>query len=78
MTLHELAESLRKVAYDLDESNRRWDANDAHVVGLNSKIARLEHVERVQRGEILTLRGELQRAEDKLRRRRRPAKKGKR
>ena len=38
MTLHELAESLRKVAYELDQANEKWDSNDRHVAGLNDRI----------------------------------------
>lgn len=42
MTLQDLAEQLRTVAYGLDESNRRWDANDQHVIRLNRTIAELQ------------------------------------
>lgn len=61
MTLHELAESLRKVAYDLDEANRRWDSNDRHVAGLNETIARLTTRVRLGDAELADLRGKLAR-----------------
>lgn len=68
MTLHELAEALRKVAYDLDESNRLWDNNDQHVIRLNRRISDLELSERAARVGMVTAKAALAKAEAKLRR----------
>lgn len=68
MTLHEIAEQLRKVAYDMDEASRKWDANDRHVLKLNTRIADLEMFERTARGGRLAAEEALAKAEAKLKR----------
>lgn len=57
MTLHELADELRRVAYNLDDTSRKWDANDqafarieATVSGLSAQLRqRTAEVARLQR-----------------------------
>lgn len=68
MTLHEIAEQLRKVAYDMDETSRKWDANDQHVIRLNQNIASLEESLRHNRLALAATREALQKAEAKLKR----------
>lgn len=77
MTLHEVAEGLRLIAYNLDQTNEKWSENDLHVMELRRENERLTVKLAFAANELSTAKARLLKLASK-KAKRRPAKKARR